>query len=62
MLTGIPLVVLLGCNALVSHSPGPCAFAELAPCLRRAEDLQREFKLPEPMTCQIQIAGGGRAA
>jgi hypothetical protein len=62
MLGALPMVVLLGCNALVSHSPGPCAFADLAPCLRRAEDLQREFNLPEPMTCQIQVQGGGRAA
>ncbi|ODA67694.1 hypothetical protein A7A08_01729 [Methyloligella halotolerans] len=62
MLTAIPMVVLLGCSALAAQSPGPCAFADLEPCLRRAEQLQRFFKLPEPMTCQIQVASGGLPA
>ena len=58
----LPLVVLLGCNALAPYSPGPCAFAELEACQRRGDALAAEFRLPDPMICQIQVAGGGRPA
>ena len=60
--TTLPLVVLLGCNALAPHSPGPCAFRDIDSCKMRGNALIREFDLPDPMICQIQVASEGLPA
>lgn len=55
----LPMVVLLGCSALAPYSPGACAFRDLEDCQQRGDALVREFELPDPLICQIQVEGKG---
>lgn len=58
----LPMVVLLGCSALAPYSPGPCVFADIEACQRRGDALVREFDLPDPLTCEIQVGRRGLPA
>lgn len=55
----LPLVVLLGCHALAPYSPGACAFRDIETCQQRGDALVREFDLPDPLTCEIQVGRRG---